>query len=602
MKRLSGFSLMEMMTVLLIVSIVAAATAPMINKKMMASRNVEAGAGGGGAGGCLWQKVGNGSIAFNPDANKVSAIIGYTHVNAESDDSGSLLFLSSAGKYSNSPEYPQISMLSDNPDFSIYKGGGIHTLADLFYLNGTMGFTTGITKPAHNSVMIGRASYSGSNAVAVGYSSTAAKDAIAIGCEGRAAVGAIAIGKDANIYVEKEYPTNGIVNRYSSNATYSVAIGNYSQTTETEAIAIGRNTTSTAKRAISIGAEAKASGEEAISLGGGLINGPNASANSAIAIGSSANSIGTGAIAIGGDAYGPYSIAIRGTAGDFVYDDSGKQIEDTGSSHAIAIGGRAEASSAIAIGGKASANKSVAIGSGAEATLEKQIVLGTADSTVYIPGKLVVGQDTLLNAKSGATVLRVHESKGGDGYELETSTKSDHMQNPTGISILASDNFSGEDDNTKCYHEGAASFLTDTQIEFFDSYLDKEYKTNTGKITSDRRQKNVGKAFTGGLAELKKLDLFHFTYKKDKSNTPHVGIMAQDLQKVFPDAVTKGDDGFLRIRMEDMFYALINAVKELAGMFDKQDERIVQLEKENKQLQKTISDLEKRLAKLEKQK
>ena len=85
--------------------------------------------------------------------------------------------------------------------------------------------------------------------------------------------------------------------------------------------------------------------------------------------------------------------------------------------------------------------------------------------------------------------------------------------------------------------------------------------------------------------------------------------MAQDLQKVFPDAVTKGDDGFLRIRMEDMFYVLVNAVKELAGMFDKQDDRIVQLEKENKQLQKTISDLEKqnseilkRLAKLEKQK
>ena len=51
-----------------------------------------------------------------------------------------------------------------------------------------------------------------------------------------------------------------------------------------------------------------------------------------------------------------------------------------------------------------------------------------------------------------------------------------------------------------------------------------------------------------------------------------------------------------------MFYAVVNAVKELAGMFDKHDEKIVQLEKENKQLQKTISDLEKRLAKLEKQK
>ena len=35
MKRLSGFSLMEMMVVLLIVAVVAAASAPMVNKKML---------------------------------------------------------------------------------------------------------------------------------------------------------------------------------------------------------------------------------------------------------------------------------------------------------------------------------------------------------------------------------------------------------------------------------------------------------------------------------------------------------------------------------------------------------------------------------------
>ena len=556
MKRLSGFSLMEMMTVLLIVSIVAAATAPMINKKMMASRNIEAGAGAGAGGGCHWQDIGNGNIAYNQDGSEKSVVIGAKRVVTTSP----LLYLedSRVKKYTR----PQISFLTYNSDFvSGNHPDNMWTQANLYYQNGTMGFSSGTTiNPPEHSVILGKESNSGSNAVAVGYSSTAAKDAIAIGCEGRAAVGAIAIGKDANIYVEREYPENGIVNRYSSNATYSVAIGNYSQTTETEAIAIGRNTTSTAKCAISIGAEAKASGEEAISLGGGPISGPNASANRAIAIGSSANSIGTGAIAIGGWAYGPYSIAIRGHAGDIVYDDSGERIEDTGSSHAIAIGGTAEASGAIAIGGEASANKSVAIGSGAKATKENQIVLGTADSTVYIPGNLVVGGEAILGLNGGVTWLRAH--KHGDTTDKLVKVRYDG-------------------DNLEV--SGATYSSTDYPL-------------------SDRRLKNVGKAFTGGLAELKKLDLFHFTYKKDKSNTPHVGVMAQDLQKVFPDAVTKGDDGFLRIRMEDMFYALVNAVKELAGMFDKQDERIVQLEKENKQLQKTISDLEKRLAKLEKQK
>ena len=35
MRRLSGFSLMEMMVVLLIVAIIAAASAPMVNKKLL---------------------------------------------------------------------------------------------------------------------------------------------------------------------------------------------------------------------------------------------------------------------------------------------------------------------------------------------------------------------------------------------------------------------------------------------------------------------------------------------------------------------------------------------------------------------------------------
>ena len=97
---------------------------------------------------------------------------------------------------------------------------------------------------------------------------------------------------------------------------------------------------------------------------------------------------------------------------------------------------------------------------------------------------------------------------------------------------------------------------------------------------------NVGKEFTSGLDKLKKLEVFNYTFKDDKDKTPQVGVMAQDLQKIFPDAVMKGEDGFLRIRMEDMFYALVNAVKE-------NDTRITELEKENKELLKRIEALEK---------
>ena len=132
-----------------------------------------------------------------------------------------------------------------------------------------------------------------------------------------------------------------------------------------------------------------------------------------------------------------------------------------------------------------------------------------------------------------------------------------------------------------------------------------KYTESTGTITystCDRRLKNVGKAFTTGLEAIKKLELFNYTYKKDPEKTPHVGVMAQDLQKIFPDAVTKGDDGFLRIRLEDMFYALINAVKELDLRFGTHDKKLEELTKQNKELLKTITELEKRIEKLEKAK
>ena len=51
------------------------------------------------------------------------------------------------------------------------------------------------------------------------------------------------------------------------------------------------------------------------------------------------------------------------------------------------------------------------------------------------------------------------------------------------------------------------------------------------------------------------------------------------------NAVKKGADGFLTIRMEDMFYALVNAVKEL-------DAKITALQKENQELKATVKQIQ----------
>ena len=103
---------------------------------------------------------------------------------------------------------------------------------------------------------------------------------------------------------------------------------------------------------------------------------------------------------------------------------------------------------------------------------------------------------------------------------------------------------------------------------------------------SDRNLKNIGERFDGGLNEVRKLKVYNFTFKDDKNKVPQVGVIAQELQKIFPNAVMEDQNGYLRIRWDEMFYATINAIKEL-------DKKIVALVKRTTNVETQISQLEK---------
>lgn len=113
-----------------------------------------------------------------------------------------------------------------------------------------------------------------------------------------------------------------------------------------------------------------------------------------------------------------------------------------------------------------------------------------------------------------------------------------------------------------------------------------------GGTSSDIRLKNVGKEFTGGLEELNQLTFYNYTYKRDADKTPRVGVMAQDLQKVFPDAVSENKDGYLYIRKDDMFYAALNSIKELFKKMTDNSAKIKELEDRNAVLEKQVHELQ----------
>ena len=116
---------------------------------------------------------------------------------------------------------------------------------------------------------------------------------------------------------------------------------------------------------------------------------------------------------------------------------------------------------------------------------------------------------------------------------------------------------------------------------------------------SDRRLKYVGSEYKSGLDKIKQLKVFNYTFKKDPQKTPRVGVIAQDLQNVFPNAVKTGRDGFLKIRTEDILYALVNAVKEIDVKISEILKQVQNDKTEIKQLKKENTELKARLDKLE---
>ena len=117
-------------------------------------------------------------------------------------------------------------------------------------------------------------------------------------------------------------------------------------------------------------------------------------------------------------------------------------------------------------------------------------------------------------------------------------------------------------------------------------------------LTSDIRLKNVGNAFTGGLDEIRKINIYNFTFKNDVNKLPHVGVIAQDLKLIFPNAVSKDNKGYYRIRWDEMLYAAINSIKTLNSKVEKLASKIVSDKNRVAVLKKDNAELNAKLDKL----
>jgi len=127
--------------------------------------------------------------------------------------------------------------------------------------------------------------------------------------------------------------------------------------------------------------------------------------------------------------------------------------------------------------------------------------------------------------------------------------------------------------------------------------------------SSDIRLKDVKSSYNRGLEEICKLEPLFFYYKKDNplglnSDIKNIGLIAQEVQKLIPEAVGTDDKGYLNINTNPLFYAMINSIKELKAENDRirgDNEKLkAENQKQKAESEKKIIEIEKRLIKIEK--
>jgi trimeric autotransporter adhesin len=84
---------------------------------------------------------------------------------------------------------------------------------------------------------------------------------------------------------------------------------------------------------------------------------------------------------------------------------------------------------------------------------------------------------------------------------------------------------------------------------------------------SDVRLKTLNGSFGSGLGQVMQLRPIRYRYKPDngmgiRDADEHIGVVAQEVQRVIPEAVTENGKGYLLVNNDPIIWSMVNAIKE----------------------------------------
>ena len=325
----------------------------------------------------------------------------------------------------------------------------------------------------------------------------------------------------------------------NNSGTNASAIGYQTSAINTASTAMGNNSTASGETSIAMGYQTSATNTASIAMG----NNSTASGITSTAIGNNSTASGETSIAMGFETEATHSASIA----------MGYQTSSTeGASTAMGFKTTASGFGSTSLGYEtiASGNSSTAIGWLTTASGKASIAFGK--STIASDfGSLVIGQYNL----SGSTV-----------------TNSALQPNPANTAFVIGNGTASnaKSDAFKVMVNGNTTVGNNLTV------------SGDVVVSSDARLKANIVSLGSTLAKLLLIDGKSYTMKKNGKQK--IGVLAQDIQKVFPELVTTDDKDMLAVNYQGLVPVLINALKEQQSEIDTYRKEVSELKKMFNQL------------------
>lgn len=180
----------------------------------------------------------------------------------------------------------------------------------------------------------------------------------------------------------------------------------------------------------------------------------------------------------------------------------------------------------------------------------------------------------------------------GDVKEVRVNSRSDgsshtraHWYNNTSTGAATGARHAWYDGNSYINMD----FFSDTMVIGGHIQASGNYTMNAKafNVTSDKTLKKDINVITDPMDKIHKLSGYTYSFKSDNSKS--VGIMAQELQKVFPQAVRKSVDGNLTVDGMAVTATLIECVKEMDSKLKVKEDEIAALTKRLEAIESLLS-------------